>query len=1586
MVATVDKIVERIVLIDQLFQSLSQFIERIGLLRRAFRILGFFKSLFKICPGIGSVVFFIQRLGPRDQIGQCIITDGEINIDILILGNTFDLQGISTVCRSNLFREILTVDVDLNRFIAVGSDGQGIRTICCNRIQISNRSTAFAGIDRDIVLRSLRNRNGQSLRSDHELIKVRRVVGQLIRCGRAIRAANSRIPAVVIVNPDGVSSCIQGQGNSLLFKGIVREGVDEEITVRLILQVTEVNVLHIVFRQLADIDVTGQLRCIDIDTLRQTNNRLRRRIVASVVSGCLIIRRICNQNIVHMDGGITGGTLDSQFDHAIGICGGIGQIDLHFLNLVAVFRNLICQRHISDAIGRQGHSGIQSVVPDIAHADRNFIELGFHFKLVGNSSGINAVVVLVVGIAAGLVLVQTIHNLSILIATGILIRGVDRLVAFDNLVIGTVGSINHYVIGIDQFKAPLVAGLSVCAVYLIGHGVVGAEFLACVDSAGIVVTAVYKIVDVLRSDLDEVHMDGGITGGTLDSQFDHAIGICGGIGQIDLHFLNLVAVFRNLICQRHISDAIGRQGHSGIQSVVPDIAHADRNFIELGFHFKLVGNSSGINAVVVLVVGIAAGLVLVQTIHNLSILIATGILIRGVDRLVAFDNLVIGTVGSINHYVIGIDQFKAPLVAGLSVCAVYLIGHGVVGAEFLACVDSAGIVVAAVHKVDHIVEGAACFIGIIDDNKVRRVRLAVDLDNGILIHDLKALIVTIGHIVVGVEDLHLVFTCSRCIIGEFQIVSIFIRTFHTDHIHAVGSARALSNLDLIRHFSRNGILRFNCGGVILCIQRANTQIVQGDISSGIDINHVDTLLQVYCCSRICPSAGSTNTYRLNLVVQSGGSVANINIGSTGSGGLIVQGQIIQTAVLHNNGKADTSTAGHRIGQTSHIAATRVTGDGRTLRSGGTGIAAGSDQLIEVSQLGFIYGVESRSCLVVDTLIGNTQEVVADFVCIDSGNCFDNNRMGTCSQIVVSGFQTSHIFIQGVLHDDVLCSSAIQRNTLGNILGIVGETVQAVGTLTVTIHEVQTIQTICRNINGIRQCAIGGHCHNLVTGEIINGASRSRIDTGSAAKRRCFCLIDRTIASCQDQTCLCKALFRGLLHRNLVSIGSLCVVDCNGNGTICIDRVYTLDNYRRLFHCAMEAQIGGLFYCYIHPFGACECISGSDILQINLNGAGIAAKNRSRQILFFIHSRQTIEFRIVGIGLHFLQRASHVAVPLENPPCSVAFIGAGSQVVQVVGLMVVGQSTGHALVFQSGHPVDHFTGHTAGPDIQILVDADLRQLGDFRCSSNFKVIFPVNTIVPDVLEVLHMVVDSIQILGFQLVPADHIRQSVGIGTMLEVVQHTVTHTDFLAVLVNGCLLVRPPMIVVKLHAITAGVGANKGSLRVNRFDGIPINIPGLIEVIIIIAIIQFGRRTFIDRNIDDGFVNVNGSTNVIFRFFRCSVLFLPSVFPRHNGRADIILQNLCKLLRCGGNTKHTVIVADVHLDLPAAAFQERLGNIQRITIGMFRTDSALGDQNLGFQWHQRIGRRYILITDTIQETCGTMENLSIFHIGIYRVFA
>ena len=1081
-------------------------------------------------------------------------------------------------------------------------------------------------------------------------------------------------------------------------------------------------------------------------------------------------------------------------------------------------------------------------------------------------------------------------------------------------------------------------------------------------------------------------MDGGITGGTLDSQFDHAIGICGGIGQIDLHFLNLVAVFRNLICQRHISDAIGRQGHSGIQSVVPDIAHADRNFIELGFHFKLVGNSSGINAVVVLVVGIAAGLVLVQTIHNLSILIATGILIRGVDRLVAFDNLVIGTVGSINHYVIGIDQFKAPLVAGLSVCAVYLIGHGVVGAEFLACVDSAGIVVAAVHKVDHIVEGAACFIGIIDDNKVRRVRLAVDLDNGILIHDLKALIVTIGHIVVGVEDLHLVFTCSRCIIGEFQIVSIFIRTFHTDHILAVGSARALSNLDLIRHCSRNGILRFNCGGVILCIQRANTQIVQGDISSGIDINHVDTLLQVYCCSRICPSAGSTNTYRLNLVVQSGGSVANINIGSTGSGGLIVQGQIIQTAVLHNNGKADTSTAGHRIGQTSHIAATRVTGDGRTLRSGGTGIAADSDQLIEVSQLGFIYGVESRSCLVVDTLIGNTQEVVADFVCIDSGNCFDNNRMGTCSQIVVSGFQTSHIFIQGVLHDDVLCSSAIQRNTLGNILGIVGETVQAVGTLTVTIHEVQTIQTICRNINGIRQCAIGGHCHNLVTGEIINGASRSRIDTGSAAKRRCFCLIDRTIASCQDQTCLCKALFRGLLHRNLVSIGSLCVVDCNGNGTICIDRVYTLDNYRRLFHCAMEAQIGGLFYCYIHPFGACECISGSDILQINLNGAGIAAKNRSRQILFFIHSRQTIEFRIVGIGLHFLQRASHVAVPLENPPCSVAFIGAGSQVVQVVGLMVVGQSTGHALVFQSGHPVDHFTGHTAGPDIQILVDADLRQLGDFRCSSNFKVIFPVNTIVPDVLEVLHMVVDSIQILGFQLVPADHIRQSVGIGTMLEVVQHTVTHTDFLAVLVNGCLLVRPPMIVVKLHAITAGVGANKGSLRVNRFDGIPINIPGLIEVIIIIAIIQFGRRTFIDRNIDDGFVNVNGSTNVIFRFFRCSVLFLPSVFPRHNGRADIILQNLCKLLRCGGNTKHTVIVADVHLDLPAAAFQERLGNIQRITIGMFRTDSALGDQNLGFQWHQRIGRRYILITDTIQETCGTMENLSIFHIGIYRVFA
>ena len=1281
-----------------------------------------------------------------------------------------------------------------------------------------------------------------------------------------------------------------------------------------------------------------------------------------------------------MDGGITGSTLDCQFDHAIGICGGTGQIDRQSLFCIAERgHDIICRDDFSTGC-RQCHSRVLGVAPEVTHADGHIVLAALQFKLIGNCSGINTCFVLAFRVAAAGIFIQTICKPS-RIFSGILIRCVNSCICL------TKGHIEIFIIGADRYNAPAVARLLIDTIDFVRNRVVASERVAIRDSAGIMVTAVYKIVDVLRSDLDEVHMDGGITGGTLDSQFDHAIGICVGIGQIDLHFLNLVAVFRNLICQRHISDAIGRQGHSGIQSVVPDIAHADRNFIELGFHFKLVGNSSGINAVVVLVVGIAAGLVLVQTIHNLSILIATGILIGGIDRLVAFDNLVRGTVGSIDHHFIFLcDQFKAPLVAGLSVCAVYLIGHGVVGAEFLACVDSAGIVVAAVHKVDHIVEGAACFIGIIDDNKVRRVRLAVDLDNGILIHDLKALIVTIGHIVVGVEDLHLVFTCSRCFIGEFQIVSIFIRTFHTDHILAVGSARALSNLDLIRHCSRNGILRFNCGGVILCIQRANTQIVQGDISSGIDINHVDTLLQVYCCSRICPSAGSTNTYSLNLVVQSGGSVANINIGSTGSGGLIVQGQIIQTAVLHNNGKADTSTAGHRIGQTSHIAATRVTGDGRTLRSGGTGIAAGSDQLIEVSQLGFIYGVESRSCLVVDTLIGNTQEVVADFVCIDSGNCFDNNRMGTCSQIVVSGFQTSHIFIQGVLHDDVLCSSAIQRNTLGNILGIVGETVQAVGTLTVTIHEVQTIQTICRNINGIRQCAIGGHCHNLVTGEIINGASRSRIDTGSAAKRRCFCLIDRTIASCQDQTCLCKALFRGLLHRNLVSIGSLCVVDCNGNGTICIDRVYTLDNYRRLFHCAMEAQIGGLFYCYIHPFGTFECISGSDILQINLNGAGIAAKNRSRQILFFIHSRQTIEFRIVGIGLHFLQRASHVAVPLENPPCSVAFIGAGSQVVQVVGLMVVGQSTGHALVFQSGHPVDHFTGHTAGPDIQILVDADLRQLGDFLCSSNCIVLCPVNTIVPDVLEVLHMVVDSIQILGFQLVPADHIRQSVGIGTMLEVVQHTVTHTDFLAVLVNGCLLVRPPMIVVKLHAITAGVGANKGSLRVNRFDGIPINIPGLIEVIIIIAIIQFGRRTFIDRNIDDGFVNVNGSTNVIFRCFRCSVLFLPSFFPRHNGRADIILQNLCKLLRCGGNTKHTVIVADVHLDLPAAAFQERLGNIQRITIGMFRTDSALGDQNLGFQWHQRIGRRYILITDTIQETCGTMENLSIFHIGIYRVFA
>ena len=106
-------------------------------------------------------------------------------------------------------------------------------------------------------------------------------------------------------------------------------------------------------------------------------------------------------------------------------------------------------------------------------------------------------------------------------------------------------------------------------------------------------------------------MDGVIDGSALDGQFNLAIAVLLRIGQINGHGFFLITIRRNAVGFSNVIHSIGNQRHSGIQRVVPDVAHRNGDFIFTGVQFELIGDSSGADTTLLLVMRIAGGFIFV---------------------------------------------------------------------------------------------------------------------------------------------------------------------------------------------------------------------------------------------------------------------------------------------------------------------------------------------------------------------------------------------------------------------------------------------------------------------------------------------------------------------------------------------------------------------------------------------------------------------------------------------------------------------------------------------------------------------------------------------------------------------------------------------------------------------------------------------------------------------------------------------------------------------------------------------------------------------------------------------------------------
>ena len=197
------------------------------------------------------------------------------------------------------------------------------------------------------------------------------------------------------------------------------------------------------------------------------------------------------------------------------------------------------------------------------------------------------------------------------------------------------------------------------------------------------------------------------------------------------------------------------------------------------------------------------------------------------------------------------------------------------------------------------------------------------------------------------------------------------------------------------------------------------------------------------------------------------------------------------------------------------------------------------------------------------------------------------------------------------------------------------------------------------------------------------------------------------------------------------------------------------------------------------------------------------------------------------------------------------------------------------------------------------------------------------------------------------PSNNVRHAVVVRTVLNISFHALSITE--------------------LSTVCARVGACKRCMGIGVLDGLIVLFPCFIKI-------SASWSAFIDRNIDNRLINIDFS-EIVLRVGWRSVLLLPRVLPRNNSRADVVFQVIAILIDGCGHAEHTVVVAVVHHDLLAATLQKRLCNVQRIAIRMLRTDRALRAENFRFERNNGVRSRNILTADTVQETCGAVDDLA-----------
>ena len=131
-------------------------------------------------------------------------------------------------------------------------------------------------------------------------------------------SSESHIPAVVVVNTNGIFTLLEIQGDGFLTKGIVREGIKEEVTAAVVLHIAVINKPVNAVGQLAGID---SLDILDVFYWYLLFSGRQNKVFFPIVS------RVRDDDVGHLECIACSSTLDCQHYSAVIFRGCIGQID-----------------------------------------------------------------------------------------------------------------------------------------------------------------------------------------------------------------------------------------------------------------------------------------------------------------------------------------------------------------------------------------------------------------------------------------------------------------------------------------------------------------------------------------------------------------------------------------------------------------------------------------------------------------------------------------------------------------------------------------------------------------------------------------------------------------------------------------------------------------------------------------------------------------------------------------------------------------------------------------------------------------------------------------------------------------------------------------------------------------------------------------------------------------------------------------------------------------------------------------------------------------------------------------------------------